>query len=74
MRSVDTKEFRKAMIDADLDTFGKLEEATGIDRTSLSNYSKGEQRPNYDSVGKIADALHLSYEEIGRIFFCREIA
>lgn len=73
MRSIDTKEFKKAMIDADFDTFGKLEEATGIDRTSLGNYAKGDQKPGYDSIAKMSDAMHLSYEEIGRIFFYREI-
>lgn len=74
MRNVDSKEFRKAMIDADCDSFGDLENLTGIDRNSLSSYAKGSIKPSYDSICKIADAFHLKYEEIGRIFFYNELA
>ena len=73
-RSVDSKEFRKAMIDADCETFGLLEERTGIDRTTLSNIRNNVQKPNYDTIAKISNALHLKYAEIGRIFFCNELA
>lgn len=74
MRSVNSKEFRKAMIDADYDSFGKLEADTGIDRASLSNYAKGVVKPSYDSICKLADAFHLKYDEIGRIFYYNELA
>ena len=73
-RTVDSKEFRKAMIDADCDTFGLLEARTGIDRTTLSNIQKNVQKPNYDTIAKLSDALHLKYTEIGRIFFYNELA
>ena len=74
MRNVNSKEFRKAMIDADCNSFGDLELLTGIDRTSLSNYAKGATKPSYESISKIADAFHLKYEEIGMIFFYNELA
>ena len=74
MRSIDSKGFRKAMIDADCATFGALEECTGINRTSLSDYAKGAQKPSYDSIVTLSDALHLTYEEIGKIFFFNELA
>lgn len=74
MRSVSTKDFRKAMIDVDCDTFGKLEEKTGIDRTSLSNYARGVVKPSYDSIATLAETFHLKYEEIGRIFFYNDLA
>ena len=74
MRNVDTKAFKKAMIDADCDTYGELSERTGINRSALSDYASGKQRPSYDSVEKLAEALCLSYEEIGRIFYALPIA
>lgn len=74
MRTVDSKAFKKAMIDADCDTYGQLSERTGINRMALSDYVSGEQRPSYDSVAKMADALCLNYEEIGRIFYAVPLA
>lgn len=74
MRSVNAKEFRKAMIDADYDSFSKLEADTGIDRASLSSYAKGTIKPSYDSICKLSDAFHLKYDEIGRIFYYNELA
>lgn len=73
MRYVNGKEFRKAMIEVDCTTFGDLEEKASIDRTTLANVVKGTQKPSYDSIGKLADTFHLTYEEIGRIFFCNEL-
>lgn len=73
MRCVNGKEFRKAMIEVDCTTFGDLEEKAGIDRTTLANVAKGSQKPSYDSIVKLSDTFHLTYEEIGRIFFCNEI-
>ena len=74
MRTINSKAFKKAMIDADCDTFGALEERTGINRTSLSDYAKGAQKPTYESMAKLADALCLKYEEIGSIFFYNQLA
>ena len=73
MRNVNSKEFQKAMIDAECSTLIELEKKTGINRVSLSNFIKGETKPSYDSIAALSDTLSLSYEEIGRIFFTREI-
>ena len=74
MRGIDAKMFKKAMIDADFDSYLQLEETTGINRSTLTNILKGEQKPSYDTIEKLADALHLQYDEIGAIFFARELA
>ncbi len=73
MRNVDSKAFKKAMIEAEKDTFIKLEEATSINRSTLSAIAKGEQNPSYETIAVLADALSLTYEEIGCIFFSREL-
>lgn len=69
MRSVDMKEFRKAMIDADYNTFGELEEKSGIDKSTISCVINGGRFPSYESISKLSDSLHLTYADIGRIFF-----
>lgn len=74
MRNVNSKAFKKAMIDADCDTYGKLSVVTGINRNTLSDYVSGEQKPSYDSIARMADALNLTYEEIGAIFFDLDIS
>jgi len=74
MRNVDAKAFRIAMINANYDSFVQLSNETGIDKITLSNVCNGKQKPSYDTIEKLADALHLGYEEIGSIFFYRELA
>lgn len=69
MRSVNTKLFKVAMINADINTIGELEEKTGINRNTLGDIAKGEQKPSYDTIVKIAEAFGLAYEGIGRVFF-----
>ena len=73
MRSIDTKAFKKAMIDADFENYIQLESATGINRCTLTNILKGDQKPSYDTMEKLADVLHLKYCEIGAIFFANEL-
>jgi len=73
MRGINAKAFKKAMIDADCDTYGQLAERCGINRTALGQYVSGEQRPSYDSIEKLADTLALTYEEIGIIFFNADV-
>lgn len=74
MRNIDSKEFKKAMVEANIDSYLQLEEATGLNRSTLSNIVKGEQNPSYDTMAVLVDALHLTYEEIGRIFFANELS
>ena len=74
MRSVDSKAFKKAMIDANCESFVQLEKESGVDKITLSNIANNKQKPSYDSIVKLADALHLSYVEIGELFFYQELA
>lgn len=74
MRCIDAKEFKKAMVEANIDSYLQLEEATGLNRSTLSSIVKGEQKPSYDTICALADALHLTYTELGRIFFTNELA
>lgn len=73
MRSVNSKELRKAMLDADYDTFVKLSADCGIDQASLSCIASGARKPSWDTIAAIANALHLSYDGIGRVFFYSEV-
>jgi transcriptional regulator with XRE-family HTH domain len=74
MRTIDSKALKKAMIDADCDTYGQLSEKTGINRMTLSAYLSGERKPTYEYIGILADFLNLTYEEIGAIFFRLDVA
>ena len=74
MRKVDSKEFKKAMINVDVDSFAQLAKMTEIHCTTLSNVVNNEQKPSYDTIAQLADTFHLTYEEIGRIFFSQELA
>lgn len=74
MRKVDSKEFKKAMINVDINSFAQLADITEIHCTTLSNVAKNEQKPSYDTVAQLADTFHLTYEEIGRIFFSQGLA
>lgn len=69
MRVVNAKEFKKAMIEADCDNYGQLSEVCGINRTALGAFVSGDQKPSYDSISKLAEAMNLTYEDIGVIFF-----
>lgn len=74
MRGIDAKMFKKAMIEADFNSNIEIEEQTGVNRCTLTNILKGEQKPSYETIEKIADAFHLKYEEIGAIFFASKLA
>lgn len=74
MRYIDIKELRKNMIEADMDSYTELANATGIDKSTISSIVKGEQKPSYDTLCKLIDALHINYDEIGRIFFANTLA
>ena len=73
MRGINAKEFKKAMIEANIDSYTELSDITGIDKTTISSILKGERNPSYDTLVKFIDALHLTYEEIGIIFFYNEL-
>lgn len=69
MYSVDIKELKKAMIDADLDEIKKLSEVTGINRNTLGDVLNGKIIPSTDVIMRLAKALNLSSVRLGEIFF-----
>lgn len=74
MRNVDTKEFKKAMIEVGIDTFSELSAITKVDKTTISDIANNARKPSYDTIQALADGLHLKYDEIGRIFFANDLA
>ena len=73
VREVNTKEFKKAMLEADYETFVTLAAASGVDQASLSCIARGERKPSWETIVSISEALHLTYEGIGRVFFYSEV-
>lgn len=74
MYSIDTKELKKAMIDADLDNIQKLADKAGVDRNTISYLLNGKTLPSTEVMRKIASALNLPSERAGRIFFATQLA
>lgn len=74
MRCIDSKAFRCAMVEADIKTIGELEEKSGVNRNSISDYVNLKQTPSYDSIVRISEALELDTEGIGRVFFGGNLA
>ena len=74
MRNVDTKEFKKAMIEADINSFTELSDVTRVDKTTISDVANNVRKPSYDTIQALADGMHLKYDEIGRIFFANNLA
>lgn len=71
---VDSQELRKAMIDADITTIVALAEASGVDRNTIGAILNDKTKPSASVIEKIAGALSLSGEDIGRIFFRQKLA
>lgn len=71
---VDTQELRKAMIDANLPTAVSLAEASGVDRNTIGLILNGKSKPSASVIEKLARALVLDGEGIGRIFFSKKLA
>ena len=72
--NVDVKELRKAMIDAKITTITGLADAAGVDRNTISAVLNGKAKPSAPVIEKISNALFLSGEDIGRIFFNQNLA
>ena len=72
--TVDVQELRKAMIDADINTIIALSEASGVDRNTIGAILNKGASPSASVIEKIASALSLSGEAIGRIFFSCKLA
>lgn len=73
MYFIDVKEFKKAMIDADLDSIQKLAEKSGVDRNTISFLINGKTLPSTEVMRKLATALELPSERAGRIFFATKL-
>ena len=73
MYSIDIKELKKAMIDADLDEIKKLSEVTGINRNTLGDVLNGKIIPSTDVIMRLAKALNLSSARLGEIFFATSL-
>ena len=71
---VDAQELRKAMIDANLPTIVSLAEASGVDRNTIGSILNENSKPSASVIEKIAAALSLDGDRIGRIFFSSELA
>ena len=69
MYCVDTKELKKAMVDADLDSIQKLADASGVSRNTVVDVVSGRIQPSTDVMRKLAGALELPSERAGLIFF-----
>lgn len=71
---VDRTALKKAMIDAGLDTILKLSEASGVNRNTLGEILTGTAYPSSIVMQKIVNALHLTPEQAGQIFFTLKLA
>lgn len=69
MYSVNIKELKKAMIDADLFELKTLSEVTGINRNTLGDVVNGKTVPSTDVIMRLGKALNLSSIRLGEIFF-----
>ena len=72
--TVDVIELRKAMAEAQLNTIADLSEKSGVNRNTVSDILNGKIRPSGTVIERIAGALSLDGEGIGRIFFKAELA
>jgi len=71
---VDLIKLKKLMIENDLEKISKLSVKSGIDRNTLSKVLKGKIRPTSSVMDKLAKALNIPTQDIGPIFFCKDLA
>ena len=71
---VDIKELRIAMVDANLNTITALADASGVDRNTIGAILGDKTKPSAQVIERLAVALSLSGEDIGRIFFSQKLA
>lgn len=72
--TVDTMELRKVMLDCGILTIAELAETAEIDRNTAGGILSGKIRPSSNVIEKIAGALSLSGNDVGRIFFSNKLA
>lgn len=71
--TVNTKELRKIMIDKNISSIAELSEKSGVGRATLSKMINGQVQPSFGVLLKVADALSMSPETAGKVFFYREL-
>ena len=72
--SVDTIRLRKAMLDAGIITINELSQASNVNRNTIGGILDGKVRPSSAVIERIAGALSLSGDDIGAIFFRKNLA
>ncbi len=68
-RQTDLIAFKKLMIEKGLEKIADLSAASGVDRTILGRILNGKVQPSADAMYKLADALCMTPEQAGSIFF-----
>lgn len=71
---VDGKAFQKAMIDAGFKTISALAKASNVSRETIKALCDGTAKPSSSVIEKLSIVLGLSSEQIGAIFFRKELA
>ena len=71
---VDIAELRKRMIENDCDTIEKLSDASGVNRNTVADVVKGRTFPSSIVMSKIGQALNISSNDMGSIFFKQKLA
>ena len=71
---IDTTALRKAMLDAEMVTIGDLSHASGVDRNTIAAILNEKGKPSAQTIERLAAALSLSGDDIGRIFFKEKLA
>ena len=66
--SVDVSTLKKILIDKKLEKIGDFARVSGVNRNTISAILNG-YKPSSDTMYKIAEALNLSPELAGKIFF-----
>lgn len=72
--TVDTTELRKTMLDNGIVTINDLAEMAGVDRNTVGGILSGKVRPSSAVIEKIASALSMSGNDVGRVFFKEKLA
>lgn len=71
--SIDIRELKRAMVDADIGNITQLSEKSGIDRNTLATTLNGSRFPSSTVMQRLAIALNLDYARAGKIFFAPQL-
>lgn len=65
----DTIELKKAMAENQIDTIGELAKKSKVSRNTVGRIVNGKEQPSANVMYKLAEALKLTPERAGEIFF-----